>query len=389
MKTRVLVFLLVLALASVSGLGVASAQEGTRLKAVSDGTIDLYAAPDAGADVTKVISQRPLYIAATDVSGQWLEVTIGERSGWVMASDVTVLNLPLLAPKFYVATRTAGAAALFAKPDLASKFIASLPNGTVGTVLALKDQFAMVETPLGTGWSVVTSWDPMPEGAQLVSVSLARSDTLGVFADALLGSELIGALQQGEVVWQMGPVDGQWAPVMLADGTMGYVIAADLAPLPTTWAVEAEGGGQTQPALFDQPDFGGNVAAVLEVGTTFTYLGAEDDFWVKLYHPNYGIAYGLKKAFGNVYGVATVQQRNSIVREGPNDNLYNPVAIIPAGTQVIVKGVSESGAWVEVAIPLDLVTYGYRGVSGWMRDFLFADDLGNTDLDTSALAVTE
>ena len=84
-----------------------------------------------------------------------------------------------------------------------------------------------------------------------------------------------------------------------------------------------------------------------------------------------------------------MQVAEAVVRAGPNDNVYGAVALLRAGTPVIVKGVSETGAWIEVAIPFDELDFGYNGVSGWMRDFLFVDGMGESDLAADMLAVTE
>ena len=75
--------------------------------------------------------------------------------------------------------------------------------------------------------------------------------------------------------------------------------------------------------------------------------------------------------------MATVQVQDAVVRAGPNDNVYNAIATLPLGTKVVVKGISESGAWVQVGISFNEVDFSYYGVSGWMRDYLFKDADGN------------
>jgi hypothetical protein len=63
--------------------------------------------------------------------------------------------------------------------------------------------------------------------------------------------------------------------------------------------------------------------------------------------------------------------------------------VLAAGDVVVVKGKTDNGAWIQVALPFDAVTYSYNGVEGWMRDFLFVDDLGASSIDVEMLNVTE
>ena len=65
------------------------------------------------------------------------------------------------------------------------------------------------------------------------------------------------------------------------------------------------------------------------------------------------------------------------------------VAVLPDGTQVVVKGKNEAGDWVRVAISWDEIDYGYYGAEGWMRDFLFADADGNMSFNLDLLSVVE
>lgn len=380
MKNRLLVLLIVLALSMVSGLGLASADGGAQLKALTDGAVTLYDAPD-GEAVGELDAYSEVSVLATDASGAWFEVD----GGFVMASDVLLLNLPLLAPKVYVASEDGSA--LFGTPNLGENFLMALDPGTVGTVLTTKGQMAYVDTAYGKGWSVASQWAAIPEGAYQAIVSLGGNDEMGLFAEAMIGSDLNATVENGGVVWVMGEAEGEWVEVMAGDGAMGYALASNFAMLPMVY-VDAAAGGSSNPALYDAPDFGANVLGAVDDGTMFVYVGAADEFWTEVYHPMFGMAYILNQNIGPMYYTATVGQAGSIVRAGPNDNTYNAVAQLPANTTVIVKGKTDNGAWIQVALPFDVVTYPYNGVEGWMRDFLFVDDLGNSDLDVDMLNVT-
>ncbi len=387
MKNRLLVFLLVLTL-SLASVGIAAAQGGSDLKAVTTDAATLYAAPDAGSEVVAELSAYSVVmLLGTDASGAWLQVSAPEGDGYIMADAANALNLPLLAPKVVVATRATGTTALYAVPDFSADLLASLPDGTVGSVLTTMGQWAFVQTSMGTGWSIASAWDSVPDGAMQAMADVSQADALGVFSQPAVGADIVAMPANGSVVWELG-MEGEFASVLTPDGTMGYALANNLSPLPMVMADIAT-GAQSSAGLYDAADFGANLLGELEDGTTVTFLSAVDDFWVEIYAPGYGVVYTLGRNLGPKYGVATVQVQDAVVRAGPNDNLYNAVATLPLGTKVIVKGVSESGSWVQVAIEFNEVDFGFNGVSGWMRDFLFEDANGNTDLDTSYLSVTE
>lgn len=388
MKKRVLVLLTVLALMLVS-VGIAAAQGGTELQALADGTVTLYAEPNANADVVAELgAYSTMTLVATDESGTWLEVETADGSGYVMLEDAIVMNLPLLAPQVYVSTSQAGATGLYAEPAFSAEYLTSLSDGAVGTVLATKGEWAYVMTDAGMGWSVTSAWAPLPEGAYPATVVLGSNPELGIFAEPNISADIAATVPGGEVVWVLGDASGQFAEVMLADGSMGYAVQANLEALPDMY-VDAVAGANANPAIFAEPDFSADIVDELAPGTALTYVGAVDDFWVELYHPMYGMVYGLADNFSPVYMPVEIVQPDALVRAGPNDNLYKVVAQLPPEQTVIVKGVSESGGWVEVAIPFEEVDFGYNGISGWMRDFLFVDDLGNSTLDLSMLGVTE
>ena len=389
MKARVLfALLLVVALSAVS-LGVAAAGGGTQIRAMTTAAVTLYAEPTMASDV---VAELPAYsmvdVLKTDETGAWVEVAAADGSGYVMADELLVLNLPLLGDKMVVNARR-GAASLFGTPKVGEDFLQALPNGTVGTVLASYGEWFYVETDAGAGWSLASSWDAAPEGTARAMVHLRRNPELGVFAEPQVGADMVGTLADGAVVWTLG-TEGQWATVILPDGSQGYVIAANLAPLADTM-VDATGGrrGRAEAALFDAPDFGANLLAQLDSGDSLVFLEQVDDFWIKVYHPQYGVGYGLADYFSPVYFPAVVQTQDAVVRAGPNDNLYNAIAILNIDTPVVVKGVSGSGAWLNVALPFDEIDFPWYGVDGWMRDYLFWNEAGEMTVDTSLLSVTE
>lgn len=383
MKNRLIVLLIVLALFAVSGLSIAAADGGTQLKAITDGPATLYAEADAGAEVVAELGAYTVVnVLATDDTGAWLEVDAHGDAGWVMADAVIVMDLPLLAAKYYVDTAE-GATALYGSPILGDEYLMALDDGTVGTVLAVRGQMALVETVYGMGWSVASAWSPMPEGAYQAIVSVGQ-DEMGVFVEPIVGAELAGTVANGSVVWVMG-ADGAWVEIMGA--ASGYAIATNFEMLPEVY-VDAVVAGNAGAGLFAAPDFAADLYVELDAGTTLVYIGAVDDFWAEVYHPMYGMAYMLNQNVGPMYYVATVGQAGSIVRAGPNDNTYNAIAQLAAGDKVVVKGKTDNGSWIQVALPFDAVAYGHYGVEGWMRDYLFIDDYGATGLDVGMLNVT-
>ena len=389
MKARVLLVLLLVVALSAVGLGVAAAGGGTQIRAMTMRAMTLYAEPNAASDV---VAEVPAYsmvdVLKTDETGAWVEVDAADGSGYVMADGLMMLNLPLLGDKVIVNARR-GAASLFGTPKIGEDFLQALPNGTVGAVLATYGEWFYVTTDVGEGWSLASSWDAAPEEMGRAMVHLRRNPELGVFAEPQIGSDMVGTLSDGDVVWTLG-TEGEWAGVLMPDGSQGYVIAANLSPLAETM-VDATGGrrGRAEAALFDAPDFGANLIAQLGDGDSLLFLERVDDFWIKVYHPQYGIGYGLADYFGPVYFPAVVQAQDAVVRAGPNDNLYNAIAILNVETPVVVKGKSESGAWLNVALPFDEIDFPWYGVDGWMRDYLFWNEAGEMTVDMGLLSVTE
>ena len=391
MKRSILVFLLVLALATVSGVGLVAAQESTMLRAfVVDDTM-LYAEPSEAAEVVAELSGGAvLDMLATDETGAWLEVAGDAGTGYVMLDSVVVLDLSMLAPKVYVSTDEAGATSLFALPDVAAELVASLPDGTGASVLAVNGEFAYVDTPLGQGWSVVTDWETVSGEMQSVSTEMLAGGVAAYDAPKL-NADPVAILMPGQSVYMVEEVDESYSSVFVPGMGLVYVQSKNLgdpsgAGLYVEVATDMLAGGV---ALYDAPKLNADPVVVVPPGSVLMWVENVDSTYDKVYIPTYGEVYVQSKNLGNPFSVATVQVAEAVVRAGPNDNVYGAVALLRAGTPVIVKGVSETGAWIEVAIPFDELDFGYNGVSGWMRDFLFVDGMGESDLAADMLAVTE
>lgn len=387
MKKLVLVLLIVLALLAWGGL--VSAQGGG-LRAVVPGAATLYAEPSAEAEVVAELpASTEFTVTMTSEDGAWLTVVADDGSeGYVMADAAVVLSPAALAPLAYVAPSSAGATGLFTAPQIGADIVAQLPDGTVGMVLGTDGEFAYVATALGKGWSVASAWEFLPDGSGPQLVTLNAQPEAGIFAEPNINADLLTTVPNGSLVFSAGAAEGEFQPVLAPDGSMGYMVLPALSPVPTTM-VDTVGGAQSTAALFDAADFNSNIIAPIDNGTMIFLVSAVDDFWYEAYVPALGSGFVLGQKLGAPYTVATVQVDNAVVRAGPNDNVYNAIATVPAGTRVVAQGVSASGAWIQVAIPFSEVDFGYYGVSGWMRDYLFVDADGNSDLDTTFLAVTE
>jgi len=391
MKKCILALLIVLALSAVSGLGITAAQGGggsTALTALTVAEVSLYTSPDASSDVVATVpANTAVQVLATDDSGTWLKVASGENEGYAPLDSFIVLDLPLLAPKAYLATGGVRAALLSAPQSTSDRVATLSTEGLVGTILGTSGIYDYVMTPQGTGWSFASNWKTMPEGATLASVTTPEF-ALGVYSAPSFASSLVGQVPDGTVLYQLG-TEGSFANVLLPDGTMGYAFSANIVPLPPVMA-DLTGSGTAGSVLFKEPQLTGeHLTPPLPEGTPLVFIEATSDFWAKVYDPGYGVGYAIASSLGPKYTVATVRTQDAVVRTGPNDNLYKAVTTLPAGTKVIVKGVSQTGAWYQVAIPFSDVKFGRNGVAGWMRDYLFKDANGQMDFDPSLLSVTE
>ncbi|MBN2303814.1 MAG: SH3 domain-containing protein [Anaerolineae bacterium] len=390
MKIRLLVLLTLLAVLAFAVTGLTSAQESVQIKAVTLGAAGLYA--DASAEA-EMVAEIPAYaevsVLATNVSGDWIEVDAAEGAGFVMASDLLVLNIPALAPKMMVATASAGATSLFAVPDLSGEFIGGVPDGTVATLLGVDGEWAYVEMEDGARvWSIASSWGAMPEGAYKALVNAGNMDSLGVFAEASINAALAGTVADGGVVTVLAMADDTFSEVMAADGSTGYVLSGNLSALPAEM-IETASTGQAKAGIYAAPEVTADILATLDNGVVMTYMGEVDEYWIEVYHPKFGMVYGLKVNFGNVFFVAENQTDEAIVRAGPSSFTNPAVAQLPKGAMVVVTGVNEDGTWLKVALPFSEVDFSENGVDGWMADFLFQDLVGAMTVDTGMLSVVD
>lgn len=387
MRRRALVWLLVCSLIMLGGANLAAAQ-GTRLTAVTLTATPLYDAPDdSGEPLLEIAANSLLTVLRTDESGAWLLVDAGRTQGYVAAEQVVVLTPAPLAPLAAITSTQAGAP-IFARPSMAAELIGAAEYGDMARILGQSEEWAYIVTADGhTGWSITSAWDAIDD-LQPALVHLGATDAVGVFAEPNITAELVGTLGEGDLVYLTGTQESVFAEVMTADGTTGWVDPAYLQPVPNTY-VDAAAGTQSKPALYAAPDFSAEIVAMLEPGTTLTYLGSPDEFWIEVYSPAYGRVYGLASSFGPVYTTATVRVAGANVRQGPDADLYNAIAQLSAGTEVVVVGRNEAGDWVKVVLPLDEIDYPYRGVEGWMAAFLFTDASGASDLNLDVLSVVE
>lgn len=383
MKKTLLIFLVVLALLSFTG--IASAQGGAQLKAVTVAAVTLYAEPS---DTAEVVAELPassvVTLLKTSEDGAWFEVEAAEGTGYAPASSFAVLTPGPLAPKGVV-TSTGANAPLFAEANLGSEFIGELTLGQMATILGSDGQLAYVMTADGmSGWTVATALEELPADAQPALVSVS-SDQLGVFAETSITSDVAGTLANGDLVYIYNSQD-EWVELKTPEGATGYALVSSFVPVAKVYVDTLAGEAAT--GIFSEADFGAEVLGDLPGGMTLFYLSSVDDFWTEVYAPGIGTGYALKATLSNPYTTATVRYEDAIVRAGPNDSIFNIITRIPTGTEVVVAGKDASGTWIQVAVPYSAIEFPYRGVSGWMRDWLFVGAQGVTDLDVSLLAVT-
>jgi uncharacterized protein YgiM (DUF1202 family) len=386
---RVLVLLVVLALVAVSSVALVAAQggpvSGTQLSAVTLDPVTLYAEPsDASEAVLELPANSIVSVLLTDPTQAWLEVETADGAGYAPAENFLVLDPVLLAQKSMVAASDANAG-LFAERDFGSEILGSLSNGQVATVLGTSGNWVYVMLPDGTtSWAVSSFFEPLPADAQLAQVTI-DSDNLGVFVEPNVTADIATTLPNGELVYIFG-AEGEFTQVLASDGTMGYAVASSFTPLPTLY-VEPE-VSQAEAGVFAEPDFASDVLGSVPVGTAAYYVGAVDDFWIEVFAPGIGQGYTLIENFGPVYTTATVPTNGAVVRAGPNDSIYKAIGTLPAGTEVVVLGKSETGAWYKVLVPFSSLQFPFNGATGWMRDYLFLDQ-GESTVDPSVLAVVE
>ncbi|MBN1201760.1 MAG: hypothetical protein JXJ20_07895 [Anaerolineae bacterium] len=370
----------------------AAVPPGFSLGVVSPGDapeLGIYAEADLGSSiVTTVPNGSQLYVGAAD--GQWASViTLDGVAGWVLGSSVVAL------PNTSVETDVNVKCDIYDDASRDANLLVSLPNNVMLTFIEAVDEewFEVYHPDFGFGYAMAPNLTPVYPLVSLVYtdakaalVDSGDASEVGLFAEQDFGSDLVATVPGGQMVYIVAE-DELWSSVMAMDGSSGWALASTLAPLPMVM-VEPIVGGDAQAGVYAGPDFASDVLGVIDAGVAVYYMGPVDDSWMEIYDPVLGMGYVLTSYFSGPYSVATVQVGGAVVREGPNDTIYNAVAELPAGTQVIVKGKDSSSDWIQVSIPFAELDYGYNGVDGWMRSFLFVDADNNTDLDASYLVVT-
>jgi uncharacterized protein YgiM (DUF1202 family) len=391
MKRLVLVLLVVLALSAVSGVGLAAAKggvSGNKLSAITLDTVSLFAEPsDAGEAVAELPANTIVVVLMADSTGAWLQVEAADGTGYALAESLLVLDPPLLAQKSVVTTSQGVGTGIFADRDFAADVLTTLPEGSVVSVLGQTGQWVYVLMGDGSGgWAIDSPFVPLPAGCAMAMVSIS-SDNLGVFVEPNITAEIATTIPNGAVVWIYVP-EGEFVQVIAPDGVTGYAVTSSFAPLPNTW-IAPDPGSSGEAGVFADSDFAADVLGTVPKDAAAVYLESVDDLWFRLYYPGIGEGYSQKSYFGGIYYTAAVQTDSAVVRAGPNDSLYNALAVVPGGAEVTVVGKSANGSWYQVVLPYSEVQYPYYGAIGWMRDFLFVDADGNSTVDGSLLAVTE
>lgn len=386
---KLVVLLIVLVLSVWGGLHMAAAQEGTNLKALSLGPVSVVTAPGGTEVVAELAEYTQVTVLRTDETGAWLEVeTADALTGFAPIESFMILNLPPLAPKGYVSTNRTGVTALYVEPNITAEFSTTLPDGTIGTILGTHGaEWSYVATAQGTGWSIATDWEMLPEGAKPALVETVRVEQIGIYAEPNLTADIATTIANGTLLYWLGEPDGEFVEVLLPDASTGYALTTDFVDVPSATVVSETGRNGTA-AIYAEANFEGEIVTTLEDGVACALLSAVDDYWIEVYNPTFGKGFALKNNFSNVFTVATVRTQDAIMRDGPNDNVYTAVATLDLGSKVIVKGVDKDGAWIQVAVPFSEVDWPRNGVQGWMRDYLFEDAEGNKDFDQGLLAVT-
>lgn len=385
MKQAFFVWLLIVAALAPGSASRAAAQDGG-LRAITMSDITMYAAPSASSELVVELTDNMLVrVLRSDPSGNWLRIAAVGEEGYVEASQILVLTPALLAP---VVTLTPGSASatLYAAPNTSSLQIGAIPPGGTLRVLGQRESWSYIMTPDGlTGWITVTAREPVASlQPALIQPGTDGAPNLLSAPDA--AAKVTGVLEDSQLVRLTGRTQGTLSEVITAEGASGWVENYLLRPLPNAY-VNAVAGAEASPSLYSAPSFTADLLATLEDGATVTYLGRPNDFWIEVYAPGVGRAYGIARSFGPVYMTATVQIPGANVRQGPDADRYDTIASLDARTRVVVLGTNKTHDWVKVLVPFSEIDFPYRGVEGWMAAFLFGTADTDTDLDLDALSV--
>src|SRR5690606_37381204 len=254
MKRYLFHFVIVLSLLLGGAVHLASAQD-VGLKAVTLVDASVYETPDAaGEPIGTLMSNTVVTLLRTDPSGAWLEVETGSGAGFIQAEQAVILTPAPLAPTVMVTSQRAGAP-IFDAPSMAAELVGSASFGDTASVLGESGEGAYVTTWDGlAGWASGSAW-AVNGDLEPALVSLAATDAAGLFVDANINADLAGTLEQGQLVYLTGETSANFAQVLTADGTTGWMDNRYLSPLPHAF-VSAQVGRQSDPALYTQPQFG-------------------------------------------------------------------------------------------------------------------------------------
>jgi hypothetical protein len=272
---KLVMLLIVLALSVWGGLHMAAAQEGTDLKALSLGPVSVVTAPGEAEVVAELAEYTQVTVLRTDETGAWLEVeTADELTGFAPVESFMILNLPPLAPKAYVATNRTGVTALYVEPNITAEFSTTLPDGTIGTILGTHGaEWAYVATGLGTGWSIVTDWEMLPEGAKPALVETVRVEQIGIYAEPNLTAEISTTIPNGTLLYWLAEPDGEFVEVLLPDASTGFALTTDFVDVPGATVVSETGRNGTA-AIYAEANFEGEIVTTLEDGVACALLSA-------------------------------------------------------------------------------------------------------------------
>ncbi|GEM_PF-2402151 len=394
MKNRIIVLLIVLTLSLVSGLGLTAAQESATLKAIALTATPLLSAPAAdaepvlgedGATPVEVAANEVVVVLGTDGTMAFLEVEAAGGTGYVPAENFVVFSPAALASKALVTSSEDNPKAVFAAPDLASEYLGAVPAGSVVTVLGSTDEFLYVAGADGlAGWTVGSAYEPLAADAYLATVALNSNPELGIFAEANVTSDIVTSVANGAWLYVTGPAEGQLSPILTQDGLTGYAVTSDLSPLPMVMVETSV--SQAQVGIYVEPNQTADLLGTLGNGEVLYYVEAVDDYWTHIYSPVLGDGYALNVNLGTPFAIATVEVDGSNVRTCDNSDTCDVITQLNAGDKVIVTGINAAGDWVAVTVPFDQILYPYRGVNGWMANFLFESAPGELSFDPSVLA---
>ncbi|WP_162909411.1 SH3 domain-containing protein [Aggregatilinea lenta] len=381
MRKTVVVVLVLLVTLAFGGFGIAAAQSSNPVPGLITSTTSVYAEPsDSGEAVGELAAGTMVDVLRSNDNQTWYEVDAADVSGYVPADSLTLLASPLLGETVWAASGSANVA-IFSAPDLNSDLLSTMSYGDVATVLGSDGgEWSVVVGPDGTtGWALTSALESLDD-ATLAVVTMSSADAAGVYTDASITSELAGSVANGDTVYALGEPDGELVEVLAPEGVSGWMLTSQLTELPKA-SVSADVSSAAA-GVYAAPELTADVLGDVDNGASVVFLGSVDDFWMEVYAPGLGMGYARKDNFGTPSVLGTTTYANAIVRQGPNDSIYKAITQLPAGTTLVVEGLSANGEWYQVEIPYDSILYPYNGLSGWINASLVSTD-------ASGLSVTE